>query len=223
MLDPHLQPFMRKGTFIELLMSIYFQLTITVSMVASTALAICRFISIKFPFYAIKKTNVFLGCSVTFMILSALWFAYAAPFGKTYPKLVWFRYNMHALYYDRDTRTFGNTLLVTRIAIHIIMSFIAIIVSILSILELKKSSSATNSSRENIKKSSIVVACININNGICFVGLCLSVGSFLRFPALFFLSGVGVGIIGAAFNPSVRIMGANDIYKHCKSFFIREH
>ena len=192
-------------------------------MITSTALGIRRFIGIKFPFYEIKKTKVFIICIVTFMITSALFILYTAPFGRVNPKLMWMRYCLLAFYDDGETRKLEEYFLTTNTVIHILMCVIAIIASVLSIIEITKSPGVTDTSRENIKKSSIVIACINSYNAVYLSGLCLSLGTFFRYPVFFFMGSTVLGIIGAAFNPSVRVKASKGIYKHCKSFFIREH
>ena len=126
-------------------------------MVTSTALSICRFIRIKFPFYEIKKIKVIIVCSVTVTIQAALIVLYNAALGMTDPELVWMRYCVQAFYYDPNSSFNHGYVAITRVAINIILGSIGIITSILSVLELKKSSQIAKSSKESYKKSSIVI------------------------------------------------------------------
>ena len=93
-LDPDLHPLIRRGTSFEVMIMIYFNLIVAVSIVTSTALAVCRYIRIKFPFYVIKKMRVFICCIIT--IATQLGFIILYTFGKKDFTVIWFRYSVQA-------------------------------------------------------------------------------------------------------------------------------
>ena len=221
MLDPYLHPVMRVGTNMEASITIYFNLIVASSIVASTALAICRYIRIKFPFYAIKKMTVCICCVIT--VTTQLGFIMSYSFIKKDVKVFWYRYSVQAFNISFEAMIAGKYLLITRLIVSSVTVCIGIIVSVLSVLELRKSSKVTYSSRVNITKSSRVIVCMNIYNAICVVGLMVTVAKVYRYPGIFFLGRTGLPITGAAFNATVRLMASKDIYKYCKSLIFSEH
>ena len=220
-LDPYLHPVIRRGTSFEVLITLYFHLIVAVSIVASTALAVCRYIRIKFPFYTIKKMRVIICCIIAVMTQLAVIILYTS--GKKDFTVIWLWYSVQAFIF-RDEPSIAITYLAfTRLMIIALIVFIGIIASVLSVLELRKSSNVANSSKVNMAKSSRVIVSMNIYNAICVLGLVLSSIMLKRYPAIFFLSRTGLPIIGAAFNPTVRVMVSKDILKYCKSFRSSDH
>ena len=221
MLDPYLYPLIRRGTSIDVLITIYFNLIVASSIVTSTALAICRYIRIKFPFYAIKRMRVFICGLVTVATQLGLIISYS--FVKKDFKVIWVRYSIQALNLSNETSILKKYLILTRVVIVAVIVSMGIVVSVLSVLELRKSSKVANSSQLNIAKSSKVIVCMNIYNTICVIGLAVSATNLCRYPVIFFLSNTGSSIIGAAFNPTIRVMASKDVYKYCKSLLLSEH
>ena len=221
MLDPYLHPLARRGTSIDIMITTYFSLIVASSLVTSTALAICRYIHIKFPFYAIKKVRVFICCVTTIATQLTLIILYT--FVKKNFKVIWFRYSVQAFSFNNGVSSVIHYTIITRRIIIAAIVSIGIIVSVLSVLELKKSSKVANLSRNNMTKSTRVIVCMNIYNAIGVLGLVVSVIYGLQYPGIFFLGSTGLSIIGAAFNPTVRVLASNDVYKYCKSLIVSEH
>ena len=217
MLDPYLLPVIRQGTPIEIMITIYIYVIVASSLVTSTALAICRYIRIKFPFYAIKKIRVFICCIIAIVIQLAFITLY--KLGKKDLKLIWFRYSVQVFIFG-DVEV--SYLIIARLIILVAIVFTGIMVSVLTVLELRKSSKVANSSRVNMMKSSRVIVCMNIYNAICVLGLVVALTKELRYPVIFFFGSICSSIIGAAFNPTIRVMASKDVYKYCKSLLVSE-
>ena len=218
-LDPYLHPVIRQGTSIDVMITIYFHVIVVSSLITSTALAICRYIRIKFPFYAIKKMRVFICCIIAIVIQLAFIISNASKNKNL--KLIWIRYSVQVLFAS-DVEV-SYLLLLVRMIILVVIVSTGIIVSILSVLELRKSSKVANSSRVNVMKSSRVIVCMNIYNVICVLALVVALNKELRYPVIFFFGCTGSLVIGAAFNPTIRVMASKDVYKYCKSLLVSEH
>ena len=215
-------PYYRYSTFAEYVASLYFQLTIVISMTVSSAIAVCRFINIKYPFYKIKKLAVVIGCIIsatTYMIPVTLLFY---QIGKVEPYASWNRYSTQTYYLELNHGVSGQPshvfvlfilLKVTRI---VIVGF-GVVISMMSVLQLSWTATTAESSRENIKKSSIVIAAMNIFNMMIVIANSVSHLEKYGFSLPTFLGGAALYFIGAGFNPLIRILASKDILKYCKS------
>ena len=217
MLDPRLHPAMRRGTILEIILTIYLQMTITVSMTASFALAVCRLINIKYPFYSVHKIRVHLGCSATVMFQMILQLLYSSPLNKTKPEILWTRYSAQAAYFGVERNARDEILYQLKIVGGLMLTITGFFASITTIIELNRSLPRADSSRENIKKSSKVIAVMNIYNLIMILSLAACVRGAAEYPIFLFLASVGLGMIGAGFNPLIRILACKDIFKYCMS------
>ena len=218
MLVPYLLPVIRQGTPIEVMITIYFHVIVVSSLITSTALAICRYIRIKFPFYAIKKMRVFICCIIAIVIQLAFIISNASKNKNL--KLIWIRYSVQVLFAS-DVEV-SYLLLLVRMIILVVIVSTGIIVSILSVLELRKSSKVANCSRVNMIKSSRVIVCMNVYNAMSFLGIVIAITMKLRYPVIFFFVSICLPIIGAAFNATIRVMASKDVYKYCKSLLVSE-
>ena len=187
-------------------------------MTISSAIAVCRFINIKYPFYKIRKVAVVAGCiavAITYMILITLLFS---PIGKKKPYAVWHRHSVQTYYLD-FTHTGKQPRFMTYLvkATRAVIVGTGVVISLMSVLQLSWTATTAESSRENIKRSSIVIAAMNIfNMTIVIISI---VSGFLQkdYPLLTFFSSLGLFFIGAGFNPLIRILASKDILKYCKS------
>ena len=217
MLDPRVFPYYRYSTFAEYVASLYFQLTIVISMTISSAIAVCRFINIKYPFYKIKKLAVVIGCIIsatTYMIPVTLLFY---QIGKVEPYAVWHRYSVQTYYLDFTTGKQSRVMIYLVKATRAVIVGTGVVISMMSVLQLSWTATTAESSRENIKKSSIVIAAMNIFNMTIVITSIVSGFVQKDYPLLTFLSSLGLFFIGAGFNPLIRILASKDILKYCKS------
>ena len=222
MLDPQVLPFYRRGTFAEFMASLYFQLTIVMSMTASSAIAICRFINIKYPFYKIKNLAVIaisIITATTYMILITLFFS---QMGKAKSLVVWNRHTILTFYMNLDTsasrrQSHTYSLLILIRAIRTVIVGTGVVISLMAVLQLSRITTTSELSRENIKKSSKVIAAMNIFNMIVVIINIVSGYMQDEFPLQTFLTSVGLYFIGAGINPAIRILACKDILKYCKS------
>ena len=187
-------------------------------MTVSSAIAVCRFINIKYPFYRIRKLAVVAGCiavAITYMILITSSFS---QIGKKKPYAVWHRYSVQTYYFDfTPTGKRSRFMIYLLTATRAVIVGTGVVISLMSVLQLSRIATSAELSRENIKKSSIVIAAMNIfNMTIVIISI---VSGFVRkdYPLLTFLSSLGLFFIGAGFNPLIRILASKDILKYCKS------
>ena len=225
MLDPRVLPYHRHGTFVEFMASIYLQLTIAMSMTTSCAIAACRFINIKYSFYEIKKLAVVIGCIIaatTYMSLIALLFS---RIGKVNPHVVWHRYSVQTMYLDLATSqpTHTYVLFILMKTTRVVIVGTGVVISLMSVLQLSRIVTTEDSSRENIKKSSIVIAAMNIFNMTIVITNTVSHTTKSEAPLPTFLGSGGLYFIGAGFNPIIRILACKDVLKYCKSLLTLEN
>ena len=167
MLDSKLHPVVRDGTVMEYIFTLYFNLLTTVSMVTSNALAVCRFVSIKFPFHEIKKLRALIGCTVAVAVQMALLISYTIAFTGTDTMLIWICYNMQSFYFETNDKEMH--FICIRITLFVLLAATGILVSGLSIGELRKPSRV----RDNFKKIATVIHYINMYNVISVLVVCV--------------------------------------------------
>ena len=127
-------------------------------MTVSSAIAVCRFINIKYPFYKIKKLAVVIGCIIsatTYMILVTLLFSQK---GKVEPYAVWHQYSVQTYYLEFDAPTNSRKQLRIEVRIFLMTATRAVIVgtgiviSLMSVLQLSWTATTAESEEKISKK-----------------------------------------------------------------------
>ena len=190
-------------------------------MTASTVLAVCRLISVLHPFYKMKKrttmTVVTVGTSLQMLLVSYS----MLPFGKEDPVLIWNRYSSYTIYVEKTYSTLEKIVALNRIMNIILTAIIGFIASILTIVKLMKQSDTVQRSREVLRKSSKVIAYMKVYNIAVIIGFTISIVKNIHYPILYFHGSVGLIVIGAAFNPLVRVLINNDIYHYSITLLLK--
>ena len=213
MLHPRLFPIVTEGSLLQYLLSTYFQITFTVSLVSSSGLAICRFISIKFPFYILRKKIVLAGLAIATTVRIILALLYTSRIFKKDPIILWFRYCIKAVYFS-ELSQFQTVIMKLKMSITALIAVTGFIASILTVLSLKTYTPAADTSKEKLKKSAIIIVCMNICNVLVIICYMFSIIYVAQYRYIFFLGNVGSGIIAAAFNPTLRVVASKDIWKY---------
>ena len=192
--------------------TLVFQFSFSVSIISATLLAICRLIAIKFPFYRIKKGHIFTALGLILVVRLLMLASAATPLipGDTVPIFV--KYCFQVMYVSIENPMPRIAIGITKLVFVPMIVAIGLTASIVTIYLLRLQPNMSQSSKT--RRSSRVIAYMNICNVLITIGYVSAATFLLYLPLLYFCGTSVLPIFGSAFNPTVRFFVCSDIRKY---------
>ena len=208
-----LYPIIRDKTVGESVESIYFRLIMFSSLVLTSFISICRFISVKFPFFNIS-TRVVISFYISLMagaFFIYMWLVVGFPIPREAG--VYALYCQMATVFTFEVALSNRPEFVTHNIVNCILGLTGLTTSLLTVrcLVKKKGQTGNEKSDTMLKKSSQAVMIMNLGNVIMIITqVCYTCFGY-SIPLVNVLGAFGLAIFLSAFNPLVRICLSKEI------------
>ena len=206
--SPDVYPFIREKTVGESVEFIYFRLVTFSSLVLTSFISICRFISVKFPFFNISTRIViyiYLGLIIAAAVFIHSWLVTGFPIPREAG--VYALYAQMASVYTLDVALADTPAFLAHNIVNCLLGLAGLTTSLLTVrcLIKRKGQTGNENSDTMLKKSSQAVLIMNFGNVIMItIQVCFTCFG-KTVPLITVLGAFGFAIFLSAFNPLVRV------------------
>ena len=219
--SPDVYPFIREKTIGESVESIYFRLVTFSSLVLTSFISICRFISVKFPFFNISTRaviSIYLGLIMAGAVFIHSWLVTGFPIPSE--SGVYALYAQMASVYTLEVALADTPAFLTHNIVNCLLGMAGLTTSLLTVRCLIKKTGQTGNENSvtKLKKSSQAVLIMNFGNVIMItIQVCFTCFG-TTVPLITVLGAFGFAIFLSAFNPLVRICLSKEMQDFALSY-----